>query len=336
MPKGIVKWFNSEKGFGFVQPEDGSADVFVHISAVQQAGLETLGEGDRIDYGLKTNNRGQVGAANIRLLDKGAGKSGPNPRERSPYNPRERDQRGPRDRSRGADAARLERAPAARPQTSAPRVRVKVCCISSEQEADLAIKAGADALGLVVGMPSGPGVITEGMAARLAPLVPPPVASVLLTAQTRAEHIAEEVLRTGVNTVQIVNHVDTSEHVRLRAQLPPSVRIIQVVHVEGPDALDLVSAYAPRVDAFLLDSGRPGSAVPELGGTARTHDWSISARIVRGAGKPVFLAGGLTPDNVAQAIATVRPYGVDLCSGVRTDGALDRSKLFAFMAAVRG
>jgi phosphoribosylanthranilate isomerase len=88
------------------------------------------------------------------------------------------------------------------------------------------------------------------------------------------------------------------------------------------------------VDALLLDSGNPMLAVKEFGGTGRTHDWDISRRIVEAVGCPVFLAGGLTATNVAEAYATVRPYGLDACSGLRTDGRLDEEKLTAYCQAV--
>jgi phosphoribosylanthranilate isomerase len=142
------------------------------------------------------------------------------------------------------------------------RVKTKICCISSIEEARLAIQYGADALGLVGHMPSGPGVI------------------------------------------------------------------------EDDSAIDLVTMYEPRVHAFLLDSGRPSAAVAELGGTGRAHDWRISASIVRATTRPVYLAGGLTSENVSQAIDRVNPFGLDLCSGVRTGNALDESKLKVFMETV--
>ena len=107
------------------------------------------------------------------------------------------------------------------------------------------------------------------------------------------------------------------------------------IHVEGREALQLIPAYEPCVHAFLLDSGRPNAPVAELGGTGRAHDWAVSAAFVRATEKPVFLAGGLTAANVAEAIGQVRPYGVDLCSGVRTGGQLDPQKLFAFVTAVQ-
>lgn len=196
----------------------------------------------------------------------------------------------------------------------------------------LAVRHGADAVGLVGAMPSGPGPISDALIAEIAAAVPPPVASFLLTSETTADAIADHVRGTGASTVQMVCHIDPAEAARLTA-LIPTTRRVQVIHVEGLEALDLIPAYAPHVHAFLLDSGRPSLAVPEFGGTGRVHDWSVSAPFVRASPLPVFLAGGLTPANVADAIRTVRPYGLDLCSGVRTEGALDAKKLDAFMLA---
>lgn len=214
------------------------------------------------------------------------------------------------------------------------RTRIKICCIASIDEAQLAIAAGADALGLVAAMPSGPGPIPDARIAQIAAWTPPPVATFLLTSETTAQAIAEHVRATQPSTVQIVGHIDPCEVEEL-ARLLPHVRRVQVIHVEGPEALDLIPAYAPHVHAFLLDSGRPGAVVPELGGTGRTHDWSVSARFVRASPRPVFLAGGLDDTNVMEALRQVRPYGIDLCSRVRTDGQLDVMKLALLMAAVR-
>jgi phosphoribosylanthranilate isomerase len=118
----------------------------------------------------------------------------------------------------------------------------------------------------------------------------------------------------------------------LRA-LAPGVRLVQVVHVSGPASLDEALAAAPHVDALLLDSGRPDAAVRELGGTGRVHDWSVSRRIRDQAGVPVFLAGGLSAANVRAAIEAVEPFGLDVCTGVRTADALDRARLEAFLDA---
>lgn len=211
------------------------------------------------------------------------------------------------------------------------RTRIKVCCIASADEAAKAVAAGADALGLVSAMPTGPGPIPEEAVAAIAATVPPPVEPFLLTALEETGAIADQAQRLGVRTVQLVRHVDPAVHLRLRA-LDPLVRIVQVIHVEDETALRLIAPYAATASAFLLDSGRPSAS--ELGGTGRAHDWAISAEFVRRSPRPVFLAGGLHAGNAAEAIRRVRPFGLDLCSGVRTDGVLDPAKLAAFVAAV--
>ncbi len=212
--------------------------------------------------------------------------------------------------------------------------RIKICCISTPQEAALAIHHGAAALGLVSAMPSGPGVIDEARIAEIAATVPPAVATFLLTALTDADAIIDQQRRCGTSTLQLVDAVAPAEHRRLRRALP-GIALVQVIHVRDADTVDEARAAAETVDALLLDSGNPALAVKELGGTGRVHDWSLSRRIVEQCGKPVFLAGGLRPDNVAGAIREVRPFGLDLCSGVRTAGHLDASKLTAFVEAVR-
>lgn len=197
----------------------------------------------------------------------------------------------------------------------------------------MAIDAGADALGLVARMPSGPGQITDRQIAAVAAIVPPPVATFLLTAETTAQSISAHIRATKPTTVQVVCHISPVEAARL-VELEPHTRRVQVIHVEGWDALDKIATYGPYVHAFLLDSGRPSAAVAELGGTGRSHDWAISAAFVKASPLPVFLAGGLTSGNVANAIQQVRPFGVDLCSGIRTNGALDPAKLHSFVLAV--
>jgi phosphoribosylanthranilate isomerase len=215
---------------------------------------------------------------------------------------------------------------------------VKVCCVASVEEALLALEAGARALGLVSAMPSGPGVIGDEAIAEIAAAVrqhAPGADTFLLTARTRAEAIAEQHAAAGTTTLQLVDHVPHDELRRLRA-LCPRVRLVQVIHVRDAGSVDEACAAAPYVDALLLDSGNPALAVKELGGTGRTHDWALSRRIREAVYPvPLFLAGGLHAGNVAEAIATVRPYGLDLCSKVRTEGRLDRARLEAFMAAVR-
>ncbi|TAE32874.1 MAG: phosphoribosylanthranilate isomerase [Cytophagales bacterium] len=214
------------------------------------------------------------------------------------------------------------------------RTRVKVCCISSLEEAQLAIAAGADALGLVGPMPSGPGVIDDSLAAAVVRFTPPPVATFMLTSETTAEGIIAHQQRTGANTIQLVDAVPSGTYAQIRAALP-AVKLVQVIHVVGDESLtDALNAVAEGVDALLLDSGNPSLAVKELGGTGRVHNWQVSRRIVESSAVPVFLAGGLKPENAREAIETVRPFGLDICSGVRTNGNLDPEKLRAFFAVV--
>jgi phosphoribosylanthranilate isomerase len=214
------------------------------------------------------------------------------------------------------------------------RTRVKICCIASPAEARLAIKAGADALGLVARMPSGPGQISDEQIAEVTAMVAPPMATFLLTSKTAADDISAHIRTTKPTTVQVVSHIDPEEVARL-AEIEPEIQRVQVIHVDGPGALKLIPTYEPFVQGFLLDSGRPDAPVAELGGTGRRHNWEISAAFVKASPLPVFLAGGLSADNAQDAILQVRPYGLDLCSNIRTRGNLDPSKLAAFMQAVK-
>ena len=218
------------------------------------------------------------------------------------------------------------------------RTRVKICCMASIDEAALAVAAGADAVGLVSAMPSGPGPIPDETIAEIARAVPPPLATFLLTCRTTAADIIPQARASACNTLQLVDNVPADQWPALREALP-NLRLVQVIHVTGESAIAEAIDAATRADMILLDSGNPRLAVKELGGTGRRHDWSISRRIVQEAqeqrGVPVFLAGGLSAANVAEAIATVRPFGVDVCSGVRSGGGLDAGKLQAFIEAVR-
>jgi len=209
------------------------------------------------------------------------------------------------------------------------RPRVKVCCISSVEEMRVAVECGASAVGLVSAMPSGPGVITEELIAEIAARVPPPVATFLLTCKQDAAAIVEQQRRCRTNTLQLCDRVPAEVYAGLRAELP-GVSLVQVVHVGGEEAFDEALAAARHADALLLDSGNQSLAVKELGGTGRTHDWRVSRRIVEASPVPVFLAGGLKPENVAEAVSTVGPFGLDVCSGVRTEGRLDVEKLRRF------
>jgi len=197
----------------------------------------------------------------------------------------------------------------------------------------MAIDAGASAIGLVSEMPSGPGPIPESLIAEIAATVPPGVSSFLLTCKEDAASIIDQQRRLRVNTIQICDRLPQGSHQELREALP-GVSLVQVVHVTGPEAVDEAIAIASQVDAVLLDSGNQSLAIKELGGTGRIHDWSLSRQIREAIEVPLFLAGGLNPTNVAAAIREVQPFGIDVCSGLRTNGNLDRQKLLEFFDAV--
>lgn len=213
------------------------------------------------------------------------------------------------------------------------RPRVKICCIRTVEEAALAICHGAAALGLVSAMPSGPGVIAEETIAEIAASVPPGVATFLLTSKRDADSIIAQQRRCRVNTIQLCDSVEPGCHAKLRNALP-GIALVQVIHVTGPESVAEALALAGKVDALLLDSGNQKLAIKELGGTGRTHDWRVSRQIVESVRVPVYLAGGLTPENVAAAVREVRPFGLDVCNGLRLDGRLDEKKLARFFESV--
>ncbi|MFQ5649949.1 MAG: phosphoribosylanthranilate isomerase [bacterium] len=210
-----------------------------------------------------------------------------------------------------------------------PSPRVKICCIQSQEEAWLAIKYGASALGLVSAMPSGPGVISEEEIAEIAAAVPPGVATFLLTSKQDVDAIIAQHHRCRTNTIQLVDRLEKGRQQELRAALP-GIGIVQVVHVTGEASVAEALAVAPHVDTILLDSGDPVSKVKKLGGTGRTHDWSLSRQIRERVEVPTYLAGGLNPENVRKAVEQVGPFGLDVCSGVRVAGRLDESRLRRF------
>lgn len=221
-------------------------------------------------------------------------------------------------------------------------IRLKICCIASAAEADLAIAAGANAIGLVSAMPSGPGPISDAFVAAIARHVREQhgdrVDIFLLTCRTQADSLIEQAQAACCSTLQLCDALkdndDGSAYARLRSALP-GIKLVQVIHVEDEITLDEAFRAQKHVDALLLDSGRPNAAIKELGGTGRAHDWTLSHRIVGASPIPVWLAGGINAGNVAQAIRSVGPHGIDVCSGVRTGGKLDPAKLEALVVEMR-
>ena len=213
--------------------------------------------------------------------------------------------------------------------------RIKICCIGSVQEAWTAIAYGASAIGLVSEMPSGPGVVPEELIAHIATIAPPTVSTFLLTSKQDVSLIIAQQRRCGVNTIQLCDRLQIGSQRDLREAMP-GIALVQVIHVRGEESVEEAVSIAPQVNALLLDSGNQSLPVKELGGTGRTHDWKISKKIREFVDVPVFLAGGLNPENIAEAIRFVEPFGIDVCSGVRTHGTLDESKLLKFFNAAAG
>jgi phosphoribosylanthranilate isomerase len=213
------------------------------------------------------------------------------------------------------------------------RPKVKICCISSIEEAGMAIDFGASALGLVAKMPSGPGPISDALIYEIAKKIPPPIASFMLTSETTAEGIIEHHKRTQTNTIQIVDAMTAGNYQDIK-NFSPYLKLVQVIHVVDENSIEEALMISEKVDALLLDSGNPTAKIKELGGTGRTHNWKWSRAIVEKSAIPVFLAGGITAENVRQAMEEVNPFGIDLCSGVRTNGRLDPYKLEVFFKRV--
>ncbi len=211
-------------------------------------------------------------------------------------------------------------------------MKIKICCISSIQEAKTAVASGADILGLVGDMPSGPGIISDEMAAAIAAEVPAHIETFLLTSETSAARIIAHHRKVNSSALQLVDALESGTYADIKSALP-GVKLVQVIHVIDQDSVTQAESVAKHVDALLLDSGNPNLAIKELGGTGRTHDWGLSQQIVESVSIPVYLAGGLSAENVAQAISQVHPYGLDLCSSVRTDDCLDAEKLTNFIRA---
>ncbi len=212
--------------------------------------------------------------------------------------------------------------------------RIKICCIQSPAEARIAFRHGIDAIGLVSEMPSGPGGIPPEKILEITRLIPPSIDGFVLTKLTHSWDLIDLIRAVKNRTIQLVDKLGTGNYLEIRSSIP-CVKIVQVVHVTSEDAIELALKVDPFVDAILLDSGNPEALVPEFGGTGRIHDWKISKEIVEMVESPVFLAGGLNADNIEEAVMTVRPFGVDVCNGVRTDGKLDPDKLSRFIKVVK-
>ena len=212
-------------------------------------------------------------------------------------------------------------------------VKLKICCISSIEEAKLAVAYGAAAIGLVGRMPSGPGIITDELIHAIAKTVPPPIQTFLLTSETTTDNIIEHHRKVNTTTIQIVDALSGREYHKIREAIP-NVQLVQVIHVLDEGSIKEAIEISEFVDAILLDSGNPNLPTKVLGGTGKTHNWDLSKKIREKISLPIFLAGGINKDNIKKAIEHVQPYGIDLCSSVRTNGQLDESKLEELFKAI--
>jgi phosphoribosylanthranilate isomerase len=214
-----------------------------------------------------------------------------------------------------------------------PPVRVKVSCLRSAEEARRAVSFGVEAIGVASGLPAPAQELTDEEIAVIAAAVGEEVGTFLLTGLEDVDEIVEKVRRCGVNTVQLWDVLPRDSYRKIRRALP-GVSIAQSVHVTGEAAIDQAREMATVADALVLGSTNPEPPFRWSDPHGQTHDWEISRRIVKAAQVPVILSGGLTHRNVADAIRLVRPYGVEVCSGVRRAGALETSMLVQFLESL--
>ena len=213
------------------------------------------------------------------------------------------------------------------------KLRIKICCISSLDEANLAIRHGASAIGLVGSMPSGPGILSDDLIFSIAKQVPTTIETFLLTSETSAEQIITHHQKVKTNTIQIVDALQDGTYLEIKKALP-GIKLVQVIHVVDEHSIEQAIEVSELVDYLLLDSGNPNLKTKILGGTGKPHNWDLSRKIVEQSIVPVYLAGGINAENVKAAIDKVQPYGLDLCSSVRTHNQLDEIKLAAFFKTV--
>ena len=201
--------------------------------------------------------------------------------------------------------------------------RVKICGLTNLEDALLAVDCGASALGFVFA--DSPRRISPDQAREIVRGLPPFVATVGVFVDERPSRVAEIAAQVGLAAVQ------------LHGAEPPSAlaqlgqwRVIKALHPRKAADLEQLAGYS-TASAFLLDTYRPERA----GGTGEAFDWTL-ARKAKDFGRPLILAGGLTVENVSEAIALVRPFAVDVCTGVEArPGRKDRDKVARFIAAAR-
>jgi len=213
-------------------------------------------------------------------------------------------------------------------------MRIQIAGVSSTEEALRLTALGVDGLGFTLRLPSGlHDGLTECAARAIIAQMPPLIGTVVITYVTAVREAVELCTYLGVNTLQLHAPVATGVMHEIKRALPP-LKIIKSINVTGPQAVDDALRAAHEADALILDTYDP--ATGRHGATGKTHDWRISREIVQRCPKPVILAGGLRPENVAEAIHTVQPWGVDVHTGIENyDGTRNWDKITAFIAAAR-
>ncbi|TSC87132.1 MAG: phosphoribosylanthranilate isomerase [Parcubacteria group bacterium Gr01-1014_8] len=210
-------------------------------------------------------------------------------------------------------------------------VKVKICGNTSKETALAALSYGADMLGFIVNVSGSKTSITPEQAREIISALPSGE-TVVVTTATDAQEIKRLAQETGVSTIQYHGEVSPETIAKIKDELP-NIAAWKVIHVKDESAIDEARKYESIVDAILLDTAQGG----QIGGTGTTHDWNISRIIAGDYSKPIILAGGLNPDNVEEAIRVVKPYAVDVNSGVtNSDGSKDLEKVKLFIERAKG
>lgn len=211
---------------------------------------------------------------------------------------------------------------------------VKICGIRRLEDALAALAFGADGLGFLVGRKHhSPDFLDESDAAAIVAALPPNTSSVLVTHLADPDDIVTLATAIGVTIIQLHGDTSPAQAAVIKHRLP-HIKTYKAIHVIDTESIDTAQQYATVVDAIVLDT--VNLATDQVGGTGQTHDWSLSRQIVEQLPIPVILAGGLTPDNVGEAIRRVRPYGVDVNSGTKgCDGYKDHARLQRFIAGAK-
>lgn len=210
-------------------------------------------------------------------------------------------------------------------------MRVKICGTATFADLDCAVAAGADAVGFLMGITHvTQDAVTPETAAAMVATLPPFIVPVAVTHLTKPSDLIRIVELSRCTTLQIQDMVTPDDIAEVREALP-YLRIMKAVHVMDESAIATAKYFSDTADAILLDT----RTADRIGGTGITHDWNISAKIVKECSCPVILAGGLTPENVTEAITRVRPYAVDVHTGVKKNGVRDAERTRAFVANAR-